>query len=331
MTTNTVVRMLPEHDKKAYLRELLIQLAKEEKTPTDIFEAKFGDVQEEEKEYLLVSGQASIDFTCSVGYDRKEEYFDQVRKYNSTTKSYYYETVKKTRTVTDWHPYSGSNSSRESSILGNSSDQSGYRSREDLLACYKSTKKENIVDVDEEVEVSPAAYNEGKRKCLGSCYVHASIPGDHVKDSHYEGEVEVDTVSVMKVTQYSISYEYDGKEYPSSAFASGDMRIVKDFPNASEDVTKEAKKAVAHFKYLAIGFLVVGVVLNILATFIGWWCVLGYGLAIASLVLYFVQRNKRMKEIYSIRQQQKKKSLIAALQRFGLEPLPLEEIENMGK
>lgn len=137
MNTDGVIKIKKEHDKKEFIREVAIYLAKEEASQTDILERSFSDVKEEEKEYLFVTGQASVNYTCSVGYDRQEVYYEQVKKYKDGRE--YYENVKKTRTVTDWQPHSGSNTSKESTIVGNAADQDDYRSESDVLLCYKTS------------------------------------------------------------------------------------------------------------------------------------------------------------------------------------------------
>ena len=53
MNTDGVIKIKKEHDKKEFIREVAIYLAKEQATPTDILERSFSDVKEKEKEYLF--------------------------------------------------------------------------------------------------------------------------------------------------------------------------------------------------------------------------------------------------------------------------------------
>ena len=114
-------------------------------------------------------------------------------------------------------------------------------------------------------------------------------------------------------------------------FAAGDMQVRAEYPNISTDVSKEAKNAVKHFKFLSIISLIVGVILNIFMDAVGMWCLAGYAAAITFLVLYIKKGNAKMKAIYSLRQEEKKKDLIAFLQKNGMKPLTTEEISSFSK
>ena len=89
--------------KKDALRKLLIKFAQEEEIDAKLLQKDF-KVEEFEKEFLVVRGQAECSYTCSIGYDRTENYveIEKVRKKIGDTWQYVSEPVNKTRTVTDW-------------------------------------------------------------------------------------------------------------------------------------------------------------------------------------------------------------------------------------
>lgn len=329
MNTDGVIKIKKEHDKKEFIREVAIYLAKEQATPTDILERSFSDVKEKDKEYLFVTGQASVNYTCSVGYDRQEVYYEQVKKYKDGRA--YYENVKKTRTVTDWQPHSGSNTSKESTIVGNAANQDDYRSESDVLLCYKTSKDTSKEEVADTMAVNSTALNLAEHACVSSCFYSVHLPGDRQKDKDYSGDLDVSEVTGLIVPEFEMSYDYQGTKHKTKGFAAGNMQVRAEYPNISTDVSKEAKDAVKHFKFLAIGALILGIILNIFMSSIGMWCLVGYAAAITFLVLYIKKGNAKMKSIYAFRQEEKKKDLIAFLQKNGMKPLTTEEISSFSK
>ncbi|MBQ4269392.1 MAG: DUF3784 domain-containing protein [Clostridia bacterium] len=331
MKVNNVLKIKKEHEEKEFIREVVIYLAKEESTPTDILETSFSDVSVEEKEYLLVSGHASVEYTCSVGYDREEIYYVKEKKRDYVNGRDYYEDVKKTRTVTDWRPHSGRNTSKEFTIVGNASTQEGYRSESEIATCYQTCEKTSKQEVGVEPEINEEAFALAKRVCVASCFYVVKLPGDRQKDCDYSGELEVEEVGALIVPEYTLTYDYQGMKQKAKGFAAGDMQINVDYPNISADVSKEAKKSVKAFKILAVLSLIVGVVLNVLMNWIGWWCVVGYVAAIVFLVVYIKKGNAKMKSIYAFRQEEKKKNLIAFLQKNEMQPLTEIELASFDK
>ena len=326
MKADSVLKIQKEHTTKDFLRSAAIYLAKEKATPTDILEVQFSQVEEFEQEYLVMSGEASVDYTCSIGYDRQEIYYEQVKKYNSSTKSYYYTNEKRTRTVTDWQPHSGHNQSKELSVVANADEQEGYRSEREILNCYRTCKEESRQVVEIEMEINPNAYEMAKFGCIAGCFYSVKLPGDRQRDKDYNGTVDVESVLGLIVPEYAAHYEYQGNTYKMSAIAAGELNVHTEYPNISADVSKEAKESVKQFKMFSIISLIVGVVLNILMTWVGSLCLIGYGAAITFLVLYIKLGNKKMKTIYADRQAEKKKDLIAFLEKNGMAPLTEEEL-----
>ena len=92
--------------KEEFMRNLLIEMSKSMLTPANILEAEFSDIEEFEEEFLVVSANVNVSYSASCGYDRKVQY----RASDGTTK---------TKTVTDWSPYSGISSSAEQGFAVN--------------------------------------------------------------------------------------------------------------------------------------------------------------------------------------------------------------------
>lgn len=326
MTTDSVVKINKEHEQQDFVRAVAIFLANEEATPTDILERDFSKVEEKNKEYLLVSGQASVNYTCSAGYDRKEEYYEKERKYDSNIKDYRYVEVKKTRTVTDWRPHSGSNTSKESVVVGNGTNQNNYRREIEVLSCYQTSKEESKEEYPDELSVNSTALEVAEKACVSSCFHSVRLPGDRQKETNYSGTLDISDVSGLIVPEFEMSYDYQGTKYKTKGFAAGDIQVRAEYPSIAEDVSKQAKKSVRIFKLLAIAFLIVGVILNLFMDKLGSWCFAGYGAALLFLILYISRGNAKMKSIYAFKKEEKKKDLIDFLAKKGLKPLTTEEL-----
>ena len=325
MDIDGVIKIKQEHDKKDFLREVAVYLTKEESTPTDILQATFSDVKMKEKEYLLISGCANIHYTCSVGYDRKEEYYEKERRYDREIQGYRYVEVKKTRTVTDWQAYTGENTTQESIIVGNADNQNGYRDPYEVGECFQTSKEESKEMIDYDMDLNTNARMEAEEQCLHSCFMAVKLPGDHQKDKNYSGKFDIDNMQGLILPEFETSYQYQGAQYQATGFAAGNAQVRANYPNISKDVSKEAKQSVKNFKYGAIGALILGVILNIFMNEIGSWFLIGYAAAIAFLVLYIKKGNETMKSIFKVRQEEKKKALIEFLRKNGMQSLSEQE------
>lgn len=345
MNTDSAIKIKKEHDKKDFIREVAIYLAKEEATPTDILERSFSNVKEEQNEYLLITADTQVDYSCSIGYDRKEQYTTTERKYLSAGDWYVCDGVKKRapnsgsyqvdctkeRTVTDWQSFSGSNSTEETTVVANYSNQEKYSNGDSVVSCYQTSKEESREELTEMLNINADALETAKDDCIRSCFYSVKLPGDKQKDKNYSGTCDVSQVLGVICPEYEVDYDYQGIKYKAKGFAAGDIQVRADYPNISTDVSKEAKNSVKHFKFLAIISLIVGVILNLFMNSIGMWCLAGYAAAITFLVLYIKIGNAKMKSIYAIRQEEKKKDLVAFLQKNGLKPLTAQEISEFSK
>ena len=65
--------------------------------------ADFCEVEEYREQVIGLSAKVTVDFSCSLGYDREEEYLT-LEKYRDNGVERQRQVVK-TRTVTDWSPY----------------------------------------------------------------------------------------------------------------------------------------------------------------------------------------------------------------------------------
>lgn len=329
--------------KEEYLRAVLIELTAEKTTPTDILKSEFGEIIEEKKEYLLLKGDVDLAYTCSIGYDRKEEYyeeerdFEKERKLNNGVK--YYKNVKKTRTVTDWSPFQGTRKSSEAAWALNTPNSEDYTeayfTNSRVNRCILATKEELVIACTEEekdnIELFSTGIRTAKSLCESSCFVGVKFPGDHHKNEEYSAEVYVTKIVVAEIPEYNLEYEYKGVKHKTKGFACGSFELDVDKPSEASDVNKEVKQKTKPIFYGAIGALILGVVLNLFMDAIGGWCILAYLAAVGLFVAKYVMGKKYEKNIYAARQEEKKQALIDILAKKGLKELTAEELEKLAK
>ena len=332
MKPDLTLTVLKEFDEKDFIRDLAICLSGKKSAPNDILTCQFGEVQEVEKEYLVVKAKTDISYTCLVGVDRKEVYYEDVKKYNSSTKSYYYEKQQKTRTVTDWSPHSGTASDEGIATVGNADDQSEYRHHYAFMNAYRASnehkKWEAVENREEWPDVNPAALGEAEELHKKLLFNSVRLPGNHQKDESYTGTVDVKRKTIAKMPEFDTTYEYNGQTYKASGFASGSVEATAQAPTefGYGTIEEQAKKSVKKLKYAAIGLFVLGFVLFILflALDLAWGAVFyvaGIVAAIVCTVLYFKKRDEKTKQIKRDNNQTKKQALVEFLEKNGMAPL----------
>lgn len=219
MITEKLCKVLPVQTEKEVLKKLLILFAKDENVAPDLLRANFS-VRKMEKTFICVIGEASTDFTCSVGYDRKENYVEiekQKKSVKQSDGSYKWEYVEvpvnKTRTVTDWSPFSGSKSGKCFSFLC----EDGKYTKEcaELEGLVRDLQVEEMEETDESFTADEQFLQEGRRSLISEIEVRAQmgLPGDHHRDFRGSSSAEVLLLRRWLLPYYIISYSYKGKQY----------------------------------------------------------------------------------------------------------------------
>ena len=175
-----VQKVEPEFGKDIFIRDVLVTLAKTAKTPTDILTCEFSEVTLTKNEYLNINADVQINYTCTVGIDRTEEYYDSNAKMN------------KTRTVTDWSPLSGTNNSRESVWVKNGEDYNCLDNNNRIQYAYEVCDEQNVTDSNEvPVKVLPIALQNAQVVCGAKCFSKVSLPGDRHQDESHSTKMDI--------------------------------------------------------------------------------------------------------------------------------------------
>lgn len=203
-------------DAVTVMRNVFIDLADDPNSPEDIFDSEFGTVIREIDQYLCVIYDVNVAYSASVGYDRRETYYERGSDGNLK---------EKTRTVTDWRPVSGQKIFTEgaSYVLKTNGDPDEQRSRFRTLL---KTADESIPFEQGNVDVKPivptdevyyAARGNAESQAESEC--RDSLPGDHVRDFRASSVSELKISAVYVVPDYVLPYKYKGAEYSSREYA----------------------------------------------------------------------------------------------------------------
>ncbi len=236
MEFDKVYSVKKEIDKDQFLRNLIIQLSNSPDTPIGIAKSQFGEVKESVKEVLLCSAHVELDYSASVGYDRQE--------------TYYSGNVKKTRTVTDWRPYSGHINGDEACLAYNEAyndgePRSGYKEHSELRKVILSIADKDIVEKGE-AQISPDGLETAKETCKFLVRSDIRYPGDRHRDERCHGSVNVSEVVCYKLPFYEVDYIYEGETYHATGFACNESNLKAELPPNNVDIkaiaAKETKK-----------------------------------------------------------------------------------------
>ena len=334
MEFDAVFTVKKETSKDEFLRELLIELASSSKTPADVVKAKFGEVEESVREAIVCSAHIEMDYSASVGYDRQETYWTKEKKYNSSTNQYYYVDVEKTRTVTDWRPFSSHISGDKTAAAFNASF-SGIYDNDTIVDVIKSTNRDSIV-AKGEADVDYEGLEAAKKNCAFFLEMDISYPGDHHKDTRTNSDVMVESISCYKLPYYTVEFTYNGKKYSASGFACGNPNIRAELPPNDVDVEAQTKQITEKTQKISrgawLGFGAAFVFACIMcAVGAPWLCILPVGTLVAAVIFnnkYNTEFNSTLDSLTIGITEAKKSALEEALVKNSFDKLSERESEN---
>lgn len=249
MNFDYVFAVKKEFSKDDFLRELIIKLGTNGKTPVDVVDADFKEVKESVREVIVCTARVEGVCTASVGYDRQEPYtdYETYREKIGDTYVTRQRAVTKYRTVTDWQifrtQYAG-----DATCAAYNSDEFGYDDS-GIVSAIKSIKKNSIVEKGE-----ATVHSNGLARARAACETNVeldsiSFPGDRHKDVNYNSTSDIQNLNCYKLPYYEIVYTYNGKEYTAGCFACGEMNINAELPPNDIDITTIVREKTQHLEY----------------------------------------------------------------------------------
>lgn len=300
---------------KDFLRALMVKLASHPDTPTDVCNATFGEVKESVKEVIACKAHVECDYSASVGYDRKEEYWDKEKRKENGIE--YYVDVKKTRTVTDWHPHSGHIAGDAAGFVFNEEPKrDGWKESVRIRDVMASVDKESLEEGGA-AEVSRGGLETAKMACVTRTIQNIVYPGDRHANESVHPIVEVSSITCFKVPYYEVEFTYNGKVYHASGFACGKPNAETELPPNNVNIQEQVVKETKPLKIGAIAASVATGILFVLGMFVSAWMWLIDILALGSAVTLFVMHKKkserRLHELRTENKTQKRNALKRAL------------------
>ena len=336
MNFDKVFSVKREISKEDFLRALLIKLGSDENTPNDVCNAKFGEVNETVREVIFCSAHVESDYSASIGYDRKEEYWDKEEKRDSNGNKYFVD-VKKTRIVTDWQPHSGHIGGDATCLAFNDGDDRfAMDEHERLVPVLKAIDTKNIVEKGE-ATVSYGGLEAVKSNCEFFVEMGIRYPGDHHKDERSNAVTDVKELCCYKLPYYEVEFEYNGVKYTASGFACGVPEVETELPpnnvNISATLDAECKpyktKMIVGWVCFGVSFVLASALYGIAAILNLLWILVPVTLVIAILLTKKGNKfyNERKKQLTDDNNKVKLNNLKSALSARGFEELSEEELE----
>lgn len=335
----TVAKIHKGITKEQFLRNVFIELSRNEKSPSDILTAEFGEVEEDEVQFFAVYGTVNGYYTATIGYDRYEKFYvgDNYR----------------TKTVTTWQPFNGNivNYKTSAIVVEPQYDLfwenfNSLLSRKDLDSLYKSYEEIN--------QIPDKIYSEGIESLRENATENIHIPGDRRKDFHCTTSISDYKIYRCIVPIYKVIYYYKGEKFIAEGLAIDGDRPVSILPSITDEneIGLEEKKEQKIKKTERL--YIFSRVLTILSVFMFFLCLFGSTFiseSLISLVVYmciflfvvFIILKKIIKIIVSKKVKQIKKNyeilinnlkkiksinLYKKLEKYGFEKLNQDEEFN---
>ena len=211
-------------EKKAKIA-FITALSKTEAIPNDIYQ-KIGiiDFAGYYAPFYRYFGDYTATFHCSIGYDREEQYTEYENDYDAESGRSVRRPVTKTRTVTDWHPYSGNDVGDFcvdvcASNFFNSVDDcsSGFVNKMCGSAKYQEYNEQYTTGfrvLPFVIDTSTAVENDGNAQIdrVVASNISSKLPGDHYKDLSFNWQCNRSEFTLLKPVWYT-KYAYDGSAY----------------------------------------------------------------------------------------------------------------------
>lgn len=322
---------------ETFLRKGLIYISKQKETPADIFESEIKPATHSFGSILEVNADVNINYSASIGYDRKETY----KQWNNSKNCY----EEKTRTVTDWSPFNGTKSGNYTCNRAITKiNDAGYTIDYNFERAKNSEQSQNIVNYDKATfeKGTIAPYGETEiEKCKGDaiseCISDAEreLPGDHKKDFRSSGLATVKKVKEYSVPVYSMEYTYkDGKPRRVNSFGFGSTdNMWGETVDCSTEIEKQTDSAVKLFSILALVFIGLSILSTILFCWVfklGTNAIVFFCLSVVAFVLYLVKRGLAKKNILQMAMKEKIACLNRLLLSRKMEELSDEEKDCFG-
>lgn len=212
-------RLEKKLSKEEFYRHVLIEVCKDAKIPSDIFNASFEEIEEFETIAYAFFGTAEGSYSGLVGVDREEQYLGTKRMYLNKGSSYTLNNVTRitdrdgvfevdtvlTRIVTNWSPFNSMLPFTEINCIR--FEEKAKLSR--IIHKFLRERQNDFTPIDNEIFIlDKKMYQNGVMDIESFARSSVNWPGDHHKDEKYMLNVEVTNIFAIKVPCYKISVKW---------------------------------------------------------------------------------------------------------------------------
>ncbi len=320
--TNTTFKAPVEHDEKTFTRAALLSLAMRKDVSPKVLENHFDTIELHDEEYLTISTDVEINYTCSVGYDTEVPRTELKKSYDVNAGEYTYRTETSSETVTNWQAFSGNLKDTFANTVKNSSTQKGAVKFEVILSKVKEMQNK-IIKIEEPSEINQKALDYAKKEIVERALDSIQLPGDRHKDLSYHENVELTDAYVSIFPFYTL--KDTEKSTNIKGFACGKMHITSSYPSSASNIKNIGKQKAKPFNILSIIFLLSTVAMFFVLP------QLFFIPPILSIIMFIIGFNKKSKaeqEAVKIMYAQKKEKIKEIFKKKGLSPLTDKEIHN---
>jgi predicted amidophosphoribosyltransferase len=308
-------------DEKTFYVDALTKIALNKNSPDDIFkEDKFEPIKTQYCQYMLALGNVDMTYSATIGYDREEVYYEKQKRYKDGLE--YYEDVRKTRTVTDWKPFSGVHKGKHFGSTPNGGDEIEGDLNDYTAHCIKNTKSYNSkkstcpspkAPTSETINlVKRSIETDASATCIGN------LPGDRYKDYSDSCNIDLTLIECHVAPKYVLDYTYLEKKFSLRAHTVKESEINGQIPSAKSQNENQIEnhKLVKTFNLLTFFTLIFSILSSILFP-IALKITFGV-IGVALFIAYYIIRSKISKIIYKEKENIKKNDLITLLKAKGL-------------
>ena len=210
---------------KEFLDAVFKQIKEDNLAPSYIFdEMKLGEVKRINFPIILCDGEAEIEYSRMIGYDRIET----TTKYKTTTYGNGYQNKThstSSRTITDWKQDSGVINGKASS--GTIEDE--YKIFDEYITNHKMDKS-NVRSLSNEelreYELTPEKIEYLENDIINKVFqANMSNSGNHIKDEQYNSTATLNNISCTIVSLYSLYITVRDKTLLFVASSNGEIDI----------------------------------------------------------------------------------------------------------
>lgn len=260
-----------------FIRGAYVAMTQDRKTPIDISDGEFAHVNESNEQYIEVDSTANITYSATVGYDYRVTYTE----YDSQGKP-----VQRTKTETEWKPFSGSHVTQSTVYVGN--DANSKRASA-FNRAVNHAEPGSIMPYDgtnssvAPLSPNPSAVESAKVESLERAKFEAerSLPGDRHKDFRASGSATVNSVKSYSAPTQDALFKYKEEEHFCTAFAFGPFMLGGTSPDDSDSIHQVVKEKTNPLFIASLSLL--GVLFALIV--VAFTCPVGFDGALTSILV----------------------------------------------